>query len=190
MSRILVSACIATLALAWSASGHAQGPSPTPRNAPGPSASPSQLTFGRAAPPPARDVPTEGETYTTRPNWLLLGPGIGIFGGTYATSLVVGLQSRRVADERLYVPLVGPWIDLANRNCAAVSCSKSENLYRALIVGSGVLQTAGAVMITLGVLVPRKERTLTGLGYPVGTWHVTPARIGATGDGIAVDGTF
>jgi len=59
---------------------------------------------------------------------------------------------RRRVDERswgdgwLYVPVIGPWGDLVNREgCAAAggSCD-SEALYRLLIITAGVTQLAGA----------------------------------------------
>src|SRR5580692_3680226 len=55
------------------------------------------------------------------PDWAVLGSGLLVFGGTYTASLVVAATSTHAGDKGLYAPIVGPWLDIANR--CPVTCS-------------------------------------------------------------------
>jgi hypothetical protein len=81
-----------------------------------------------------------------RPNRPLLATGLGIFVGTYATSAIVGASSDKDVDKRLYIPVVGPWLDLAQRDCGLGDCAQGEDWNQALLIGSGVLQGVGVTL--------------------------------------------
>ena len=53
---------------------------------------------------------------TTGPNRELLRGGILALGVPYAASVVVAATSDRSEDKHLYIPVAGPWMDLANRS--------------------------------------------------------------------------
>jgi hypothetical protein len=92
----------------------------------------------------AADLRRNGWFY--RPNRPVLATGLGIFGGTYATSVIVGASSDKDVDKRLYIPVVGPWLDLAQRDCGVGACGQGEDWNQALLIGSGVLQGVGVTM--------------------------------------------
>lgn len=53
----------------------------------------------------------------TWPNRPMLITGAVVLGGTYAASAIVGAASKREADDKLFLPVVGPWMDLTKRDC-------------------------------------------------------------------------
>ena len=53
---------------------------------------------------------------TTGPNRELLHSGILALGVPYVASVVVAATSDRTEDKHLYIPVAGPWMDLANRS--------------------------------------------------------------------------
>jgi hypothetical protein len=81
-----------------------------------------------------------------RPHRPLLYTGLGILVGTYATSVVVGASSDKDVDKRLYIPVAGPWLDLAQRDCGLGDCGQTEDWNQALLIGSGALQGIGTVL--------------------------------------------
>jgi hypothetical protein len=90
----------------------------------------------------ADTVTREVETYGT--NWPLFHSGVWTFAGTYIPSLVVSQVSPHEFDRSLAIPVAGPWIDLANRDCQGCDL---ETLNRVLLVGDGILQSVGVVKI-------------------------------------------
>jgi len=92
----------------------------------------------------------------TWPNRPMLITGGVLLGGTYAASVIVGAASDRDADKKLYYPVVGPWMDLKNRDCDVNACG-SDTFNKALIIGSGALQGAGAVLLVLGLVIPESR---------------------------------
>lgn len=133
-----------------------------------------------AAPPPARPVaapPQVGTTQTTaapyavvsgdrttertverRPNRTLLSTGAGIFVLSYGSSVVAGAVSDRDEDKRLFIPVVGPWMDLANRDCGPANpCGANEDVAKAMLVTSGVVQGAGLLLALSSLIIPESE---------------------------------
>jgi hypothetical protein len=169
MSKRLVSFGAAGAALAWSAVAGAQGPS-------------SETSYGYEQ---------------TRPNRPLLVTGGSLLIGSYATSAIVGLANDREADERLAIPVVGPWLDLADRQCDAQPCNH-EGWSKAALITSGVLQGAGLVGVISSFFVPEERLRLWG-GAPraraatAPTLRVVPSPAAAgrgSGGGLALVGTF
>jgi hypothetical protein len=156
-------------------------------------------------PPPASTTTTTAAPYMTepggeqygektvehRPNKTLLTTGISILVVSYAASGIAGLASSRDSDGYLLVPLVGPWIDLGNRNCADHPCGDRENTNKAAIVTAGIFQTAGA-LLTAGAFIIPESSSVTHEKRVLETKpevHVTPISYG-DGAGIGAIGRF
>ncbi len=145
------------------------------------------------AQPVAQPTGTEQISYG-RPNTVLLGGGISIFLASYVPSAIVAVVNDNSYDKHLYVPLVGPWLDLADRpGCGGIGQSgcPTENGYRALLVVVGSFQALGVLAAAVGAAVP--ERQVTGppakaIARP--TVHVLPAQVSRDGYGLAAFGNF
>ena len=124
------------------------------------------------------------------PNSALLGSGLFAFGVPYVASVVVASTSSEGADKNLYIPVVGPWTDLANRGgCGGFgqrSCD-NETANKVLLVADGIFQGIGALEIVGAFLMP-ETRTVTVASEP--RVVVGPSSVGRTGYGLAAVGTF
>ena len=77
-----------------------------------------------------------------------------LFFGAFVPSFIVARTSDRAADEWLYAPLVGPWLDLAQRGaCTSRSGCETEAVYKVLLVANGLAQGAGMLGLFSGILV-------------------------------------
>ncbi|HVV83201.1 MAG TPA: hypothetical protein VHE35_08975 [Kofleriaceae bacterium] len=135
--------------------------------------------------PPA-PAGTSDETYQEF-NGPVFVSGAVLFGASWGAGAIAASQSDRKGDDRLYVPLVGPWLDLADRGDCPVaerSCD-NETTEKVLIIGDGVLQAAGAVLMLDGALVPRTVHRTTP-AYA----RISPIHVGTDGHGFAWNGTF
>lgn len=121
------------------------------------------------------------------PNRPLLITGLVVFGGTYGASAIVGAASNREADEKLFIPVVGPWLDLKDRDCDADPCSH-ETLNKTLLIGSGALQGLGALSMVLSLVIPESNEKPW---YLIGDekLSVTP-QVGYTTTGVSAFGRF
>lgn len=148
----------------------------------------SDATAGPSAPNASEsrdDVVTV--TRSIRPNrpWLITG-GI-ILAGSYVTTAVVNSsEGRTVEDRNLYIPIAGPWLNLADRQCDGCE-NETRNI--AMVIGSGVLQGAGAIMVAASFFIPEKIDAATIQAGPV-KLHVAPAQYGRGGMGLGALGTF
>jgi hypothetical protein len=114
---------------------------------PAPAPSPMIMT-------PTRDITTVQEK---TPNVGLITSGVVMFGASYGASLVVAAASSRDGDQHLYVPLAGPWMDLADRGTCRETAGRScnnETANKVLLVADGIFQGAGALQIIGGFLFP------------------------------------
>jgi hypothetical protein len=118
-----------------------------------------------------------------RPNRPLLITGGALLVGTYATTAGITAGANTKEDHDLYLPVVGPWINLANRDCNG-DCTATHNRNTVLIAGSGVLQGVGAAMVLTSFFVPEKIPTATIAAGPV-KMQVIP-----TAGGMGAVGTF
>lgn len=158
----------------------------------------ADTTIVQAPPPPAPApvqpgvVEAQGAEHPaeTRPNVPLITTGLLTFGLSYVPALVVAGESSQDADHNLYIPIAGPWLDIANRpGCGAggPSCT-TETTDKVLIGVDGVFQGVGAVMTVLGLLTPEThEVTAAKLEKP--TIHISPTSVG-TGYGLGAVGTW
>lgn len=123
----------------------------------------------------------------TWPNRPLLITGTVLLVGTYGASAIVAAASDRKADDKLFIPVVGPWLDLKNRDCEVNACG-DDTLNKALIIGSGALQGAGAVMMLLGLVIPESEKKPW---YLIGDEKLNVApRLGYSLTGFSATGSF
>lgn len=111
-----------------------------------------------------------------------------VLGGSYAASAIVAGTSDRPEDDKLYYPVVGPWMDLADRDCSARPCD-NKTLDTALLIAAGVGQGLGALAVVTSLFVPEK---VTRNWYLIGNseWRVTPANVGRDGYGLGASGRF
>jgi hypothetical protein len=124
------------------------------------------------------------------PNAYLLRSGLFTLGLSYAPALVVAIESDRNADDHLYAPVVGPWLDLANRDDCDEGCD-GETVNKVLLVTDGIFQGLGALQIVASLIVP-ETRAVTVVGGDPGsdvTVSVLPARF-AGGQGLMAVGEF
>jgi hypothetical protein len=185
MNRTLIHVLAASSAVVWSSSARAQEvpPAPPPPVEVAPSAPRPPPPAVIIASTPPRDVATWEEK---TPNSGLVGSGILMFGISYGTSVIVASASDRPSDAALYIPLAGPWLDLANRgDCHGVGCDANEAANRVLLVTSGLFQAAGVLQILGGFIFPETRR-VTRVAEGV---HVTPSA-GLGSVGIAAYGAF
>jgi hypothetical protein len=119
------------------------------------------------------------------PRWLSVG-GL-VFGSTYLTSVVVAGTSSYRADQRLYVPLAGPWLDLAARGkCGSdpnyPACGH-ETRNDALLVGDGIGQALGVLHIVGGFLFPTTRTVIQTRPEVVFAPTITPSEFAMTARG-------
>jgi hypothetical protein len=136
---------------------------------------------------PAPEAQTTTKSYINRP---LLATSLVFLGGTYLTSAIDGAVSGRDADRsNLFFPIVGPWMDYANRDCGVANkCNANEGGYQALLVLDGIGQGLGALGIITSFFIPEKK---TRNWYFIGDsrFHAAPSAIG-TGYGLGAAGAF
>lgn len=177
----------------WASAQETGTNAPTPAPTPTPTAL-STPTLGLVEPAGAAPIGPSNEpvidtasTRRTLPNRPLLITGSILLGGSYGASAIVGGLSDRSADEKLFYPVVGPWMDLADRGCDERACS-NERLNEVLLIGSGVGQGLGALGILLSVIIPEKT---TRNWYLVGNNDLVVApRLGTDMTGLSAFGRF
>ena len=87
------------------------------------------------------------------PNKAVLITGTSLLVSTYVTTAALAGANGSVADKDLYIPIVGPWINIGDRPSSTRSDSTRDTL---LIAGSGVLQGIGALMAVGSFFIPEK----------------------------------
>lgn len=137
-------------------------------------------------PPPPADVPApESTSWVNRP--LLVTGGI-LLVGSYVPMAAIAYTSDRPADQtNLYYPVVGPWMNLADRQCDIRSCN-NEGLNKALLIADGIGQGLGALAVVTSFFLPNSK---TKNWYLIGDdkTHAGPTRVG-TGYGLGAAGHF
>jgi hypothetical protein len=127
------------------------------------------------------------------PNADLVGVGIFTIALPYFASVGVAMGSE--IDHDLYIPVAGPWMDLAHRpDCGGyqmAACSDMEPFYKVLLIEDGILQGIGALEVLAGMASSsphHSSETAKSSNKP--TLHVAPAPVGRSGYGIGAVGTF
>ncbi len=123
----------------------------------------------------------------------LLALGAVTFGLSYLPAMTSANASGLAVDRQLYVPVVGPWIDLAGRpSCGPGSgpCS-AETLNQALLIADGFFQGLAVVQLLAGLSALAHDaatpvaKTDDGPGV-----RVSPVQVGRAGYGLAAIGEF
>jgi len=140
--------------------------------------------------PPATTAPPTRESVTvyqkTIPNKPLLITGGLLLVGTYATTAAFVGANGPIGDKDLYIPVVGPWINLADRQCFG-DCP-NETRDTVLIAGSGVLQGVGALLALGSFFIPESVPAARITAGPV-KMNITPSA-GMGSGGVGAVGTF
>jgi hypothetical protein len=110
--------------------------------------------------------------------------GAVMFGGSYIASIIVAGASDHPGAERLYVPVLGPWLALGDwGNCPVSNVACDNNTTdKVLLVADGIVQAAGVLTMIDGLVWPSSHRHVVVADTKV---HITP-----TGNGMAVFGHF
>jgi len=116
--------------------------------------------------------------------------GAFVFAGAYGASVIVAADDKTRGKDRLYVPVVGPWLALNDRGSCDITLSKCDNetTAKVLLVADGVFQAAGIIGMLDGVLQPSSHRVIARTADT--KVHVTPTYMGNGGQGLAVFGHF
>jgi len=111
-----------------------------------------------AAPLPPPKAPIESNLPPSSTRWGLLGTGLAVTGVSYG--LVLGASyawPNERNSEELRVPLVGPWMAIANTGCTKdePDCSTVLLVFTAILIGmDGVLQAGGLGMALESAFLP------------------------------------
>lgn len=123
------------------------------------------------------------------PNRELLGTGLITIAASYTPAVVAAATSPRKEDQWLYIPVAGPWMDLATRSsCEAsgISCSR-EDAYRGLLVVAGIAHAVGVGLVVASFIAPERSTVAT---VTTGRVQLTPAQLGRDGYGLVAFGSF
>jgi hypothetical protein len=152
------------------------------------------LDQSMSVPPPSAPPSVEGSRSETKDT--LLGTGLFLLAVSYLPAVSVAASSSVAADQHLYAPLAGPWIDLAQRPvCSPPANCEAEQTNRALLETSGILQGVGAFLTLVGLLTSDDDDTQRPPPKHVNDAkathvNVTPAQFGSAGYGVAAFGKF
>jgi hypothetical protein len=178
-----------------------QTPPVTPQPAPvaqEPAPAPVTTTTTTTTPPPVVVVnPTapapqtttyvapEGEVVEDNWNAPVFVSGAVIFGASYGAAAVAGAESDHPGANRLWVPVVGPWLALNDWGSCPIENPRCDTntTDKVLLIADGVFQAAGVITMVDGLLSPSHHRVITRTADT--KVHVTP-----TGNGLAVFGRF
>jgi hypothetical protein len=169
-------AAVALASAAWATPAHAQDEPPVP-------------------PTPASQPTTLEETTYVPPNRAIIAGGVAAFLGAYLPGVVVAIANDKSYDDKLYIPVAGPWVALSDRppcgsGIGQTSCTLS-NTYEWLLISSGIVQGLGVIAIALGVVVPERRTHL--VSAPTAerpSVQVVPTAMGREGYGVAAFGKF
>lgn len=139
-------------------------------------------------------TPADTESREYRPNRPMLITGGALFAAGYVPAVIVGAASDQDHDKRLYIPVVGPWLDMADRPCGIGDCSTREDVNQALLIGSGVAQGAGVALAIASLFVPedrddRRAKSPAPALAQKPQFKVTPISLRG-GGGFGAIGTF
>jgi hypothetical protein len=130
-------------------------------------------------------VAPEGEVVEDNWNAPVFVSGAVIFGASYGAAAIASSESDHPGANRLWVPVVGPWLALNDWGSCPIenpSCD-TNTTDKVLLVADGVFQAAGIITMVDGLLSPSHHRVVTRTADT--KVHVTP-----TGHGLAVFGHF
>jgi hypothetical protein len=121
--------------------------------------------------------------------------GAAVFALSYGASVITAATTDdERGNNRLYVPVVGPWLALNERgNCDILRSScDHETTAKVLLIADGVFQAAGVIGMLDGLLRPSTHRVLVSNKIDTKT-RVRPTVIGSvsgSAPGVSVRGHF
>ncbi len=143
-------------------------------------------------PPDVAPAPVaEGTTPYVGPDRALIAAGALIFTAMYVPVVAIGAGSALSVDRRLYIPVAGPWIDLAQRHvCVAgnLDCNM-EIANKVLLATDGIFQDIGVLTALAGFIVTEEAPVVTTAKANGPKVRVAP-ELGSGQMGIAAVGTF
>jgi hypothetical protein len=133
----------------------------------------------------------EVQVSQTRPNSALLSSGITGLAVPYLASVIVAATSEHPGDHNLYIPVAGPWMDLADRHCEVGTECHNEGLYKGLLIANGIFQGLGALQIAGAFIFPETITVTSAARRSTRTAsvRVSPTTVGS-GYGLAAVGAF
>jgi hypothetical protein len=145
-----------------------------------------------AAAPPEPEVAREPPVqFVTRPNRSWLTTGLFAFGPAYVASIGIAATSGYPGDSNLWIPAVGPWLDLGARPpCPRSADCGSETGNRVLLVADGILQTFGAFEIARAFIWPETVAVPAAGAASGASISFAPGPVGQQGYGIRGAGRF
>jgi hypothetical protein len=178
-------AAVSALAIAWSGIAAAQ---PRPgTNAPTPLPASEEATPTPTAPVLQEPYITAAAERSSVPNVPLLTTGVVVLGASYGASVIGAARSDTDTDDKLYYPVVGPWLTLHDRDCDVDACER-KTLDTTLLIGSGVLQGLGALSILGSLFIPT---TTTHSWYLIGDEDLNVMPLGGSAElGAVATGRF
>jgi len=158
-----------------------------------PAPAPAPVVVQQTPPPAPVVVPPANQTVTetdTGPNPLLMSGLVG-FGASYGAAVIVAASSNHQGDNRLYVPILGPWLDIGDRGDCPVKSSACDNetTNKVLLVADGVIQGASALAIVGGILSVGSPTTTQTTVSQRGV-HFAPVSYGSASPGVAAFGSW
>ncbi|HET9625357.1 MAG TPA: hypothetical protein VFP84_28510 [Kofleriaceae bacterium] len=89
--------------------------------------------------------------------------GALVFAASYGASAIVAAQDSGRGNNRLYVPVVGPWLALGDRGSCDITKSSCdhETTAKVLLVADGIFQAAGLIGMIDGLLQPTTHRVVS-----------------------------
>jgi hypothetical protein len=175
MARTALRTIVLGLSISGTALGQTKGKAPDP------------LAYDARLPMASRYEPR------SHPRWGLVIVGGVLFGAGYSFA-VAGAVDTKFKDQGgfLLVPVAGPWLTIAaggaKGSCppATVRCEEHNDQGKTFALGlDGVVQAAGALMLTLGIVFPRRRLEPTDMSL-----SVLPVALGNGGYGTGVFGAF
>jgi hypothetical protein len=115
------------------------------------------------------------------PNVPLLTTGAVVFAGAYVPSVIGAAVSERPGDQKLYIPIAGPWL-------ALVRGQRETAGYKAMMTADGIAQGIGGLAVLLSSMIPDR---VTEKWYLIGAGPIrmTPTRLGR-GYGVTARTSF
>ena len=155
---------------------------------------PTELRYVEGRPIPA------GYHLETRARKGLVITGAILLGVPYALSASVASSSTADSDRWLWLPVIGPFADLAARGDRCVQsydlvrCT-DDSAERFFLTLDGIVQAAGTAMLVLGLALPqrllvRDDAPFAASSPPRFSWSVAPRSFGRAGAGILLGAVY
>jgi hypothetical protein len=151
---------------------------------------------------PVGPPPRAAAEHTMVPNPPIFSSGVSAFTVGYVPAVVAGFISDHKGDDNLFIPVVGPWLDLGNRSCSGATLSTDNGPFEIAsgkhcgtsdietfaLIASGVFQGVGALGIVASFVVPARAVVVADPKKP--SLAIAPSSFGGRGAGAVVAGQF